>query len=175
MHLVEDMEDIDDRVLGIIFGGIAIAVFSMSWVYPRYESIHGDEVPSPRPAVVGTSGRALTLDTAVSDSSMRQIRRITDADDPLQLVGRRVELDLKAPDLFNPRGFWVGDNDHHVLVVLPRDTAIGAHIGQAIHLSGTVQAVPSADEQRDWGLDASLREELEGQKVYIRADKITRQ
>jgi len=162
-----------DKVLGIVFGGIAITFFCMAWVGPRYSSIHGDEARSPRLAPVGTAGHAPFLDTAVSEDSMRTIRMITAADDPPQLVGRRIDLDLKAPYLVDPRAFWVGSNDDRVLVVFARDVTTKPKTGQPIRISGKVREIPSIEEQISWGLDAHQRQEVEQEKVYILADAVT--
>src|SRR5262245_60896973 len=160
-----------DRVLGIIFSAIGIAVLCFAWVIPRYESMRGRTPMDPRAFPTATSGRVPMIDTAVSDASMREIQAIASADDPLQLVGRRIELDLKGPYLVDRReSFWVGDNDHHVLVAFGRGSDTGFRTGQSIHLSGTIQPVPPVPEQRNWGLDAEQRDDLERGKVYILAD-----
>src|SRR5262249_13736622 len=128
-----------DRVLGIIFSAIGIAVLFFAWVIPRYESMRGRTPMDPREFATATSGRVPMIDTAVSDTSMREIQRIASSDDPSQLVGHRIELDLRGPYLVDPReAFWVGDNDHQVLVVFGRGSDTAFRTGQSIHLSGTI-------------------------------------
>jgi len=161
-----------DRVLAVIFSLIAIAFLYLVWVGPRYNSMHGETAWSPAPSPVGTSGHQPFLDSAVSESSMRTVRAITSAEDPLKLVGRRIEFYLNAPYPLDPRGFWVGNNENRLLVVYAPNVITSPQTGRAVRISGTVQAIPSVEEQTSWGLDASQRQDVEREKVYVLADTV---
>ena len=103
---------------------------------------------------------------------MRTVRAITSAEDPLKLVGRRIEFYLNAPYPLDPRGFWVGNNENRLLVVYAPNVITSPQTGRAVRISGTVQAIPSVEEQTSWGLDASQRQDVEREKVYVLADTV---
>src|SRR5262245_18984540 len=101
------------RVLLGIYTAVMLAVVGMAWLFSRFQSIRGDEGHS-RSGLIGTSGRVAPPPTyAVSPESLNKIKTI-DRAHPRQLVGRRVELTMNAPNLSDLRAFWVGDLNERV-------------------------------------------------------------
>jgi len=84
---------------------------------------------------------------------------------------------VKVADINNDTTFWVSNKDNQMLVVLhrtlsPNDIKL-ATPGQVVHITGTIEGLPSAEARYSWGLNDSQRRTLEDQKVYIRAEHVT--
>ncbi len=126
---------------------------------------------------VGTAGR----DTSVpepedSPATLHDLETVTGSLDPHELIGARVDFDLKVGDINDDASFWVGTKDSPMLVVLGRDKASANGVqplkrGEMARVTGTIEAIPPAGSRYSWGVNDSVRRELD-QKVYIRADKV---
>lgn len=103
------------------------------------------------------------------------------------LIGRRVELQIRIGQHINDVAFWTRFGDERLLVVLGRDTR-DARLRQAgeladnglapdsdgvVTLSGRIEKVPHAEAMHSWGLTNPDREELLERPVYLRIDRIS--
>jgi hypothetical protein len=138
---------------------------------------------------VATNGEGTSNASAPAAAEpIQDLKGILGTDDPRSLTGRRVEITVPVLQDQNLTTFWIGSPQDKLLVVLNRDTrdsaerqastppehGIGAvHQGQHAVITGTVVAVPRAEERYNWDLTRPQTQELERRGVYIRADKIT--
>jgi hypothetical protein len=159
----------------VLVVGIAAIVVVLGW--PYFGSRHSTGVASTGvPDALGTAGRGESrpADVDVAPATIRDIETITGAIDGHELIGRRVDIDLKATGVTNEGAFWVGSRDNHVLVA-PRETqSQPVREGERVTIAGTIQAVPDAKakERLSWGLTAPDLLQLSDQKIYIRADRV---
>jgi hypothetical protein len=126
---------------------------------------------------VGTAGRDASVpEPEDSPATLHDLETVTGSLDPHELIGTRVDFDLKVGDINDNASFWVGTKDNPMLVVFGRDKASTHGIqpvkrGEMARVTGTIEAIPPAGSRYSWGVNDSLRRELD-QKVYIRADKV---
>jgi hypothetical protein len=139
---------------------------------------------------VGTSGAAGDGAsepgvTPTSPEPIQTLSAILGTDDPRTLVGRRVHISVPAVSHRNVTTFWIGSAEDGLLVVLGRDTRggeerqasvppqhdIGPIIGgHHVSITGTVTAVPRAEDRYNWDLTGAQTQELKRRGVFIRAD-----
>lgn len=161
--------------------GIAAIVVVLGWLGPDFGSRHWTGPGSTGvPDAKGTAGRAEPVPTDADEApaTIREIETITGAVDGHELIGRRVDLHLKATGVTNEGAFWVGPRDNHVLVSPLRDGRTKrrpVREGAAVTIAGTIEAVPNAKarERLSWGLTGPDLVQLTDQRVYIRPDRIT--
>jgi hypothetical protein len=158
---------------------VAAMVVVVGWLVPYFGSLY---VTGPAGTGVhdaqATTGRAdpVPIDADVSPATIREIETITGAVDGHELIGRRVDLRLKATGVTTEGAFWVGPHDNRVLVTPPRDARTArrpVREGEQVTIAGTIQATPNAKERLGWALTAPDLIQLTDQKIYIRADRIT--
>jgi hypothetical protein len=163
--------------------GVAAAVAAMvvvaGWLVLFFGTHHSTGPASTGvPDAQATTGRAgpLPIDADVSPATIREIETITGVIDGHELIGRRVDLRLKATGVTTEGAFWVGPHDNRVFVTPPRDARTArrpVREGEQVTIAGTVQATPKAKERLSWALTAPDLIQLTDQKIYIRADRIT--
>lgn len=166
------------RWMWVAAAGVAAMVVVLGWLGP-YFGIH--HVTGPASSGVafaqGTAGRDepdLT-DAVVSPSTIQEIETITGAIDGHELIGRRVDLRLKATGVTSRGAFWVGPQDNRVLVAPARgEQTVQRPVqeGEAVTILGTILEMPNARERLSWGLTAPDLVQLTEQRIYIRADRI---
>ena len=157
--------------------GIASLVL-LGWLGPDFSSRHlTPSAGSGARGATATSGRDQpeATDADVSPATIHEIETITGAVDGHELIGRRVDLHLKAVGVTNEGAFWVGPHDNPVLVAPARDrrtTRRPVREGEAVTIRGMIQEMPNAKERLSWGLAAPELLRLTDQKIYIRADRV---
>jgi len=129
------------------------------------------------PYVEGTAGREQPepADAGFSPSTIEEVETITGAIDGHELIGRRVDLRLKATGVTSQGAFWIGPRDNRVLVAPARDKQPArrpVREGEAVTILGTIDEMPNARERLSWGFTAPDLIQLTEQKIYIRADRI---
>jgi hypothetical protein len=170
------------RVAGwAIFAGIFLLIVGLLWAGPYFRSRLGAGGNPP----VGTAGRASTSEPEDSPATLHDLETVTGAVDPHELIGRRVDFDVRVVDVTNDTSFWVGTKDNRMLVVLGRDNRSDAQRdhgapspnnikpaapGQTMRITGTIEGIPDAEAPFSRGLNDAQRRALKDQKVYIRAD-----
>jgi hypothetical protein len=130
----------------------------------------GDDASS---GAVGTSG---TSRAAESRNVIRELETITGTIDGYELVGRRVDLDVRVQQPVSDRSFWVGPKDNRLLVVVrPESAADAGQVvnGQQTTISGTIERLPPAATVDSWGLSAADHAELLDRRIYLRAETVT--
>ena len=126
---------------------------------------------------VGTAGRDASVpEPADSPATLHDLETVTGSLDPHELIGTRVDFDLKVGEINDNTSFWVGTKDSPMLVVLRRDKASANGMqpvkrGEMARVTGTIEAIPPAGSRYSWEGNDSVRRELD-QKVYIRADRV---
>jgi hypothetical protein len=175
-----------------VLAGILVLVGGLLWVVPKMRSSGGSGVSgagdaaNPGITSVGTSGHTSTPEPESSPATLHDLETVTGSLDPHELIGSRVDFDLKVRDINSSTSFWVGTKDNPMLVVLGRNNRSEAqrgHItsangiqpvkpGQIARITGTIEAIPPAESRYSWGVNDSVRRELKDQKVYIRADDV---
>jgi hypothetical protein len=181
-----------------------LVAIGMVWAYQRDArravELAAAATPAARattPGSVGTSGAGIPpgvddgdggLPAVVSPAIIQELDTITGSVDGQELIGRRVDLHVIVHSVPNEVGFWIGEKDNRLLVVLRRDNRDGRerqlgllprhgiaplHAGQHATISGSVQPLPKSEEMYSWGLTQSDYDELRDRKLYIRADTVT--
>jgi hypothetical protein len=169
------------RSMWMIAAGIVATVAALTWLGPEFGGHHFTGLASTGVSgAEGTAGRAepVPTDADLAPATIREIETITGAVDGHELIGRRVDLHLKATGVTSRGAFWVGPRDNHVFVAPSRDTRTKRRAlreGAAVTIAGTIEAVPDAEarERLSWGLTGPELVQLTDQRVYIRPDRIT--
>jgi hypothetical protein len=162
----------------VVAAGVAAMVVLLGWLGPYVGRRHlTGPASSGIPYAEGTAGREQpeATDAVVPPSTIQEIETITGAVDGHELIGRRVELRLKATGVTGQGAFWVGPQDNHVLVAPARDEPTArrpVREGEAVTILGTVLEMPNAKQRLSWGLTAPDLVQLTDQRIYIRADRI---
>lgn len=166
-----------------VLAGILALMIALMYILPLERSrgsagVTRDDVASDSGFDgVGTAGRDASVpEPEDSPATLHDLETVTGSLDPHELIGTRVDFDLKVGDINDNASFWVGTKDNPMLVVLGRDKASANGIrpvkrGQMARVTGTIEAIPPAGSRYSWGVNDSVRRELD-QKVYIRADKV---
>jgi hypothetical protein len=166
------------RWLWGVASGVAAMIVILGWLGPYFGRGH---LTGPASSGIlyaeATAGREQpdVTDTVVPPSTIQEIETITGAVDGHELIGRRVELRLKATGVTSQGVFWVGPQDNHVLVAPARDKQPArrpVREGEAVTIVGTVLEMPNAEQRLSWGLTAPDLVQLTDQRIYIRADRI---
>jgi hypothetical protein len=165
------------RWIWVVSVGVAATVVLFAWAGAHAER----QLTGPASAGVSdaraTTGREQpdAIDADLSPSTIREIETITGVVDGHELIGRRVDLRLKAVGVTSAGAFWVGPGDNRILVTPVRTTRERRPVreGEAVTIVGTLQEIPNAKERLSWGLTAPDLLRLTDEKVYIRADRIT--
>jgi len=166
------------RWMWVVAAGVAAMVVLLGWLGPYFGTRHlTGPASSGIPNAEATAGREQpeATDAVVPPSTIQEIETITGAVDGHELIGRRVELRLKASGVTSQGAFWVGPQDNHVLVAPARDkptTRRPVREGEAVTILGTVLEMPNAKQRLSWGLTAPDLVQLTDQRIYIRADRI---
>jgi hypothetical protein len=164
------------RWMWVVAAAVAAMVVLLGGVGPYFGKRHLTGATSGIPYSEGTAGRdEPEVADAVPPSTIQEIETITGAVDGHELIGRRVELRLKATGVTSRGAFWVGPQDNHVLVAPARDEPIArrpVREGEAVTIVGTVLEMPNAKQRLSWGLTAPDLVQLTDQRIYIRADRI---
>jgi hypothetical protein len=180
-----------------------LVALGMVWAYQRdarraaeLDAAATPAVETTTPGSVGTSGAGIAPGVAgeggppavVSPAIIQELDTITGSVDGQELIGRRVDLHVIVHSVPNEVGFWIGEKDNRLLVVLGRDNRdarerqLGllprhgiapVHAGQQATISGSVQPLPKAEEMYSWRLTQPDYDELRDRKLYIRADTVT--
>src|SRR5207237_3417157 len=99
---------------------------------------------------VGTAGRDASVpEPEDSPATLHDLETVTGSLDPHELIGTRVDFDLKVGEINDDASFWVGTQDNPMLVVLGRDKASASGIqpvkrGEMARVTGTIEAIPPA-------------------------------
>jgi hypothetical protein len=166
------------RQTWVVAAAVAAMVVVLGWLGPYFGSRHVTgpaRTAVPHAQATTVRARPVPTDADVSPATIREIETITGAVDGHELIGRRVDLNLKATGVTNKGVFWVGSRDNHVLVAPSRDTGTQrrpVREGERVSIAGTIQGVPKAKERLSWDLTAPDLLQLTDQKIYIRADRI---
>jgi hypothetical protein len=174
------------RWMWVVAAGVVAMVVVLGRLGPYFGSHHltfGSHHQTTEPAssgvpyAEGTAGRDEpdVTDAVVSPSTIQEIETITGAIDGHELIGRRVELRLKATGVTSQGAFWVGPQDNHVLVAPARGEQVvrrPVREGEAVTIMGTILEMPNARQRLSWGLTAPDLVQLTDQRIYIRADRI---
>jgi hypothetical protein len=171
------------------FFSIVVLIVALTWAGPYVRSRQGTAVSPRGNPPVATNGHLSRSDPEDSPATLHDLETLTGAVDPHELIGSRVDLHVMvAEDLNDYTSFWVGNKDNRILVVLERDSRSDAQRehgapspnditravpGQTVHITGTIQDIPFAEAISSWELNDSQRQELQDQKVYIRAEHVT--
>jgi hypothetical protein len=139
---------------------------------------------------IGTTGRDRSVAESMAVYAVNEAERVTGLANGPQLVGQKVNLTLPVAAIANDAAFWIGDKDHRLLVVPIRDhrdamqrqagllsgnNIAPVQAGQTATISGTVEALPHAEETYSWGLTTADREEVSARGVYLSADTVSAQ
>ncbi len=134
-----------------------------------------------------TGGTLGTASAATDAAELSQIQEIVDAENPDQLIGKRITLQLPSGDRANDVVFWIGPVGNRVLVAMRRDHRDSAQrthgtepghgirqvsAGEPVTIEGTIQEVPKGEDMYSWQLSAQERKELASRGIYIHADAI---
>ena len=140
--------------------------------------------------IIGTSGTTETAtppDAQAVQQELRDVDAITRNQDDASLVGRRVQVHLPIEEPNSTVAYWVGPPDNPLLVILHRDVRDGfarmasvppAHgiqplkTGQVATVSGTIQPLPSFQDQFSWDLTRGDRQRLAKRGIYLLADRV---
>jgi len=165
------------RWMWVVAVGIATMVGVLGWLGPYFGSRHLTRPASSEVSVEGTAGREQPepADAGFSPSIIEEVETITGAIDGHELIGRRVDLRLKATGVTSQGAFWIGPRDNRVLVAPARDKQPArrpVREGEAVTILGTIAEMPNAKERLSWGFTAPDLMQLTEQKIYIRADRI---
>ena len=162
----------------VVAAGVAATVVVLGWLGPYFGRHHLTGPASTGiPYAEGTAGREPpeAADLVAPPSTIQEIETITGAVDGHELIGRRVDLRLKAIGVTSRGAFWVGPQDNHVLVAPAHDGQIlrrPVREGEVVTILGTILEMPNARERLSWGLTAPDLIQLTDQWIYIRADGI---
>jgi hypothetical protein len=166
------------RWMWVVAAGVVAMVVVLGRLGPYFGSHHLTGPASSGVAYAeGTAGRDEpdVTDAVVSPSTIQEIETITGAVDGHELIGRRVELRLKATGVTSQGAFWVGPQDNHVLVAPARGEQVArrpVREGEAVTILGTILEMPNSRQRLSWGLTAPDLIQLTDQRIYIRADRI---
>ena len=137
---------------------------------------------------VGTSGSATDTSDKPAGAVTADLETVTGVTDGHPAIGRRVELHVRVTGQANDQAFWIGADDHRVLVVPHRDRRDGPQrqegllagnsiapleSGRMATISGSIQKLPDAEERFNWGLTRQDERAVTASGVYLRADTIT--
>ena len=168
--------------------GVVALLGAFMWVAPYHQGRAGSSVSPVSDPPVGTAGRDAANEPEASPATLHDLETVTGAIDPHELIGGAVDFHVKVADINNDTTFWVSNKDNRMLVVLGRDNRSDAQrvhgvaspndikpvaAGQMVHITGTIQGIPDAEARYSWGLNDSQRRALDGQTVYIRAERVT--
>lgn len=162
----------------VVAVGVVAMVVVLGWLGPYFGSRHlTGPASSGVPYAEATAGRDEPdiAGAAVSPSTIQEIETITGAIDGHELIGRRVDLRLKATGVTSKGAFWVGTQDNRVLVAPAPGERIASRPvreGEAVTILGTILEMPNASQRLSWGLAAPDLIQLTDQRIYIRADRI---
>lgn len=163
-------------IWGFAAGVAVMVVVLLGWLGPYFGRHLTGPASSGVPHAQGTAGRdEAEVTDAVPPSTIQEIETITGAVDGHELIGRRVQLHLKATGVTSQGAFWVGSQDNHVLVAPTRDEPTAprpVREGEAVTILGTVLEMPNARQRLSWGLTAPDLVQLTDQRIYIRAERI---
>jgi hypothetical protein len=133
---------------------------------------------------VGTAG---TVTTEPDQPTIREIDSIVAASDPVQLVGRKVDLRVPVDGRANNVALWVGRGDRRMLVVMERDRRSAAarqmsltspndiaplQAGEEANIVGTIERLPRREERYSWGLSTRDEADAIDRAIYIRAESV---
>ena len=185
----------------VVLGGFAllVAIAVMLRSFDAGEGERSGRAPAPETQrgstdIAGTFGEETARGTdensgpaaVVPPAFIQELATITGSVDANELIGRRVDLSAPVQDV-NDVGFWVGEGDNRMFVVLGRDNRNGEkrqegvpashgispiQSGQQARITGTIQRLPKAEEMYSWRLTRNEAAELMDRKVYIRADAV---
>lgn len=143
-----------------------------------------------RPVLIAQSvafraGAAANTNTAAAGEEITDVLIIVDTPDRPTLVGRRVRFtNVSVQDVVGDRTFYIGPNaNRRILVALeeepspnrPIEGKVNVNPGQTVSFTGTVVAMPSAEEARTrFGrlLNESEFNNIAKQQIYIRTDRV---
>jgi hypothetical protein len=123
-------------------------------------------------------------DRAVTDQDIYSLEELWTTDSVDSLAGRRARIaDARVLSVNGDKLFWVGESaDRRMLVAVeeqptPNEPDVEGRYdvkqGQTMTIYGTVERFPEVEEfQQRWGADPKLRDELENQRVYLRAHRL---
>lgn len=109
---------------------------------------------------------------------LEQVTVIIAAVRPLDMAGRRVNLEnVPVRQLAGDKTFWIGESpERQMLVYLEeagQEQKMEVKEGQNVTIQGTLQRMPAADEVIEkWGVNADMRNTIEGQPLYLRAERV---
>ena len=170
-------------------------VVALLWVGPYLRSRRGVGVSAKgdypfgqEQGGIGTTGRTERVaPPGNANATLHELESLTGVNDQNELIGHRVDFDVKVADINNAGSFWIGNGDNLALVVLGRDNRTPAQrdrgapsanniqpvkAGQMVHVTGTIEKIPYAEARYSWGLADSQHQNIERLKVYIRADSV---
>jgi hypothetical protein len=163
------------RWMWVVAAGVVAMVVLLGWL-----GTYGRHLTGPAsggiPYAEGTAGGdEPDVREAVPPSTIQEIETITGAVDGHELIGRRVELRLKATGVTSQGAFWVGPQDNHVLVAPARGEQVvrrPVREGEAVTILGSILEMPNSKQRLSWGLAAPDLVQLTDQRIYIRANRI---
>lgn len=131
----------------------------------------------------GTGGDAMPPNDAQElRGGIEQITLIVAAVRPLDMVGRRVIMEnVPVRKVAGDRSVWVGERgDQQILVHVEGDgqdqearQMPKLKAGQKVNIRGSLQRMPAANQViEDWGVSAAMRNAIEGQALYLRAEQV---
>lgn len=121
-----------------------------------------------------TTDTSLTGGNTAAISDIRPVVTAANADD---YVGKRVILtQAVVQGAMGDSTFWIGEGAERMFVVRDQNAPAlsGLKNGQSVNIEGTVERMPEAgDRKKNWGIPDNKASDFEGQKLYIKASKIS--
>jgi hypothetical protein len=161
---------------------IGIIVVFIIWLFVAFWGAGADRAAVPAPGTPGMMGDATGPGAAMPGSgdaaaagAITRLEDIRNAENPAALVGRQVRLEDVEFQGRAGKGFWIGEGDERILVMVPQDGTVNLanwKPGTEVHVSGTIDRVPPG-AARDWEVDAIQAGDLERRNIYIRATNVT--
>jgi len=123
-------------------------------------------------AGAGPSMTGQSTGTGGSSAPITQLSQLTSTSDPTTLAGRQVNLsDAKVQQVLGDRLLTVSSGTGTPIYVRTSESTSQIKPGQTVSLSGSIKQVPQSIT--DLGLDQSSAQQLQGQPIYVDANRLT--
>jgi len=123
-------------------------------------------------AGAGPSMSGQSTGTGGSSAPITQLSQLTSTSDPTTLAGRQVNLsNAKVQQVLGDRLVTVSSGSGTPIYVRTSDSTSNIKPGQTVSLTGSIKQVPQSVS--DLGLDQSSAQQLQGQPIYVDANRLT--
>lgn len=141
-----------------------------------------EEADKVQPPLIKAISSRVTPPTVV-----RELDALTSSPNLDTLIGKKVDLTVPVLGRANDQAFWIGSDDHQMLVAVRRDYrsaeqryygeprqngVADIQAGQQARITGTIQPLPDREETYSWELTTHDVEQLEARPIYIDADSV---